>query len=496
MPHEERSLNTRHVGRRILFFDPVDSTNSVAAGLADDPANDGVAVLAAEQTAGRGQHGRRWQCRPGDGVLLSVLLFPPPALRRPAVLTAWAAVAVCETVHALTGLQARIKWPNDVLLRGRKVCGILIEQGRAAVVGVGLNVRQPAEYFAEAGLPHGASLAQFTDADLDVRSAAEALLRRVDEEYGRLLDGDLATLETSWKRHVGLLGRDVIAERYDGPTHHGRLVDSASTACDWRRRGRRRWRCRRRGCGISKPLEPAHADWCRRTRSRQDAKDARGNREKGIHQLGHHNSEPCLFFSRLLASLASWRLFPLAQRIPMLVDLVQATTRRASARRRVSVRRHGVRPRRGRPLSGSRNRRQPPSPPCSTPSSSTARGGLCGPARQHPRPRSDVHRRHGEGGRRQGAAEIMDDCRHDLAAWLDWLRQRVGPHVGLLGHSLGAVKCLYASAHDAGLAPPASRPCRRLGCRTPGSAPAPRGRPSAKPTPSPCTTLNPVNPDR
>ena len=225
MLHEERSLNTRHVGRRILFFDSVDSTNSVAAGLADDPANDGLAVLAAEQTAGRGQHGRRWQCRPGDGVLLSVLLFPPPALRRPAVLTAWAAVAVCETVHALTGLQARIKWPNDVLLRGRKVCGILIEQGRAAVVGVGLNVRQPAEYFAEAGLPHGASLAQFTDADLDVRSAAEALLRRVDEEYGRLLDGDLATLETSWKRHVGLLGRDVIAERYDGPTHHGQLVE-------------------------------------------------------------------------------------------------------------------------------------------------------------------------------------------------------------------------------------------------------------------------------
>ena len=158
-------------------------------------------------------------------MLLSVLLFPPPALRRPAVLTAWAAVAVCETVRRLTGLQARIKWPNDVLLRGRKVCGILIEQGRAAVVGVGLNVRQPAEYFAETGLPNGASLAQFTDAELDARFAAEALLHRMDEEYGRLLDGDLATLETRWKRHIGLLGRDVIAERYDGPTHRGRLLE-------------------------------------------------------------------------------------------------------------------------------------------------------------------------------------------------------------------------------------------------------------------------------
>ena len=123
----------------------------------------------------------RWQCRPGDGVLLSVLLFPPPALRRPAVLTAWAAVAVCETVRRLTGLPARIKWPNDVLLRGRKVCGILIEQGRGAVVGVGLNVRQTADDFAAAGLPSAASLSQFTDADLDARADG----RDASPLYGR-----------------------------------------------------------------------------------------------------------------------------------------------------------------------------------------------------------------------------------------------------------------------------------------------------------------------
>src|SRR5206468_7692987 len=84
-------------------------------------------VLAREQTAGRGQHGRAWQAPAGSSVLLSVLLCPPPALRRPALLTAWAAVSVCETILQLTGLQAKIKWPNDVLIRGRKVCGILIE---------------------------------------------------------------------------------------------------------------------------------------------------------------------------------------------------------------------------------------------------------------------------------------------------------------------------------------------------------------------------------
>ena len=85
-----------------------------------------------EQTAGRGQYGRVWTAPAGSSVLLSVLLFPPPALRRPTLLTAWAAVSVCETIQELANLSATIKWPNDVLINGRKVCGILIEQRTVA----------------------------------------------------------------------------------------------------------------------------------------------------------------------------------------------------------------------------------------------------------------------------------------------------------------------------------------------------------------------------
>src|SRR5207245_2431978 len=112
---------TRRLGRRVLVFDQLDSTSTYAAGLAGDPANDGMVILAREQTAGRGQHGRTWSAPAGSSVLLSVLLFPPPELRRPAILTAWVAVSVCETILKLTGLQAKIKWPNDVLIRGKKV---------------------------------------------------------------------------------------------------------------------------------------------------------------------------------------------------------------------------------------------------------------------------------------------------------------------------------------------------------------------------------------
>ena len=115
------------------------------------------------------------------------------------------------------------------------MCGILIEQGRGTVVGIGLNVRHR-QNISPPGLPNGDSLAQFTDAELDARFAAEALLRRMDEEYGRLLDGDLATLEERWKRHIGLIGRDVMAERTTGRRTAAGCWKWDSTAYRWRDR--------------------------------------------------------------------------------------------------------------------------------------------------------------------------------------------------------------------------------------------------------------------
>jgi BirA family transcriptional regulator, biotin operon repressor / biotin---[acetyl-CoA-carboxylase] ligase len=223
-PREKWHLDTRRLGRRVLVFDQVDSTNTQAAALAEDQANDGIVLLADEQTAGRGQHGRTWTCPAGVGVLLSVLIFPSKRLRRPVILAAWAANSVCETIGQITGLQARIKWPNDVLVRGRKVCGILIEQARGTVVGVGLNVNQSAQSLEDAGLPHAGSLAFFSGGLLDRWQAARQLIVQLDEEYDRLCQGDLDTLEACWKRRTGLIGQHVIIECQDG-SHRGRLLD-------------------------------------------------------------------------------------------------------------------------------------------------------------------------------------------------------------------------------------------------------------------------------
>jgi BirA family biotin operon repressor/biotin-[acetyl-CoA-carboxylase] ligase len=215
-PREEWQLATRRLGRRVLVFDRIDSTNTRAAAMAVDPANDGLAILADEQTAGRGQHGRRWSCQRGLGVLLSVLVFPPAALRRPVMLAAWAAVSVCQTIHRSTGLKARIKWPNDVLIQDRKVCGILIEQARGTVVGIGLNVNQADDALAAAGLPGAGSLATLGGRSLDCRSMARLLLGELDREYDQLCRGNLNRLEARWKRGTGLLGKAVVVEAADG----------------------------------------------------------------------------------------------------------------------------------------------------------------------------------------------------------------------------------------------------------------------------------------
>src|SRR5262249_51261664 len=157
-------------------------------------------------------------------ILMSVLLFPPPPLRRPAILTAWAAVAVGETILQLTGRQAKIKWPNDVLLHGKKVCGILIEQAAGTVVGIGLNLNQSADDFERAALPLAGSLAAATGRTFDHIAIAHALIEKLNADYDLLLCGDRTTLQACWTWRLGLLGREVRAECADGATHRGHLV--------------------------------------------------------------------------------------------------------------------------------------------------------------------------------------------------------------------------------------------------------------------------------
>lgn len=232
VPDEIWSLAQPHVGKVVHVFDQLDSTNTLALQFGENAENDGLVLLARSQTGGRGQYGRVWQAPPESSVLMSVVLFPPKPLRRPAVLTAWAAVAVCETILKLTNLQAKIKWPNDVLIQGKKVCGILIEQRTtgqadfplASVTGIGLNVAQSACDFEAANLPDAASLASSSGERLDYETVARELISQLDQHYVSMVEGELNTLESLWKWRLGLLGKNVIAEGVQ-QSQRGRLLD-------------------------------------------------------------------------------------------------------------------------------------------------------------------------------------------------------------------------------------------------------------------------------
>lgn len=138
------------LGRKVVVFQSTASTNDIAWEYAVNPAYHGLCVLAERQTAGRGRRSRSWRGGDGQSVLCSILLMEPALGAE--LLTLAAAVAVTEAVRAYCGLNAMIKWPNDVLVDGRKLAGILVERreigGRSCfVIGVGVNCNQAAEAF-------------------------------------------------------------------------------------------------------------------------------------------------------------------------------------------------------------------------------------------------------------------------------------------------------------------------------------------------------------
>lgn len=185
------------VGRDLLYLDSVDSTNNELKRRAMGEAPTGLAVLADEQTGGRGRMGRTFTSPAGKGLYLSVLLRPDCPLATVSTLTAWTAVAVCRALEATCGIQPGIKWPNDVVLAGRKLCGILTELGlegesgalQYVVVGVGVNVSQTVADFGPEVSPVAISLAQVMDCPPRRAVLAAALLGELDCMYAAFPHG-------------------------------------------------------------------------------------------------------------------------------------------------------------------------------------------------------------------------------------------------------------------------------------------------------------------
>ena len=179
------------LGKQLLCLERIDSTNTECKRQAMAGVPEGLAVLAEEQTAGRGRAGRSFQSPRGGGLYLSVLMRPALELWEVSNMTAWVAVAVCDAVEEVCGARPQIKWTNDLVLNGKKLCGILTELGLESethrldylVTGVGLNVNQKTEDFEGEVRDIATSLCLELGHPIRRADLAGAILKKLDEMY-------------------------------------------------------------------------------------------------------------------------------------------------------------------------------------------------------------------------------------------------------------------------------------------------------------------------
>lgn len=176
------------IGGNLICLDCVDSTNNYAKKLADEGAPHGTVILTEQQTGGRGRQGKSFSSPAGKGLYLSALLRPELPPMEVVNLTAWTAVAICDAIEQVIGERPGIKWTNDIILHGKKLCGILTEMGLEAesgqlqyvVVGAGINVSQTEEDFEEELSPIAISLQQALDRSIRRADLAAAVIRSLD----------------------------------------------------------------------------------------------------------------------------------------------------------------------------------------------------------------------------------------------------------------------------------------------------------------------------
>ena len=221
---------THVIGREVLCFASLASTNTYLKELALAGAADGTVVIADYQTAGRGRMNRTFQSPAGKGLYLSVLLRPDLPPERFLPVTALAGVAVCGAVEQLCGERPGLKWPNDPVLYGRKLAGILTElvmgeDGKPAIVlGIGVNISQKGEDFTPDVVGMATSLAM-EGFDVPREALAAALLQRLDEMYMALLANDLDVWRQRYRRDCVNLGRAVQLLHPDGRREQALALD-------------------------------------------------------------------------------------------------------------------------------------------------------------------------------------------------------------------------------------------------------------------------------
>jgi BirA family biotin operon repressor/biotin-[acetyl-CoA-carboxylase] ligase len=226
-------LGTQIIGKKIHVFGELDSTNSEAYRMAQGGGEEGEVVIADRQLRGRGRLGRRWLSPPGVNLYVSIILRPPILLRNAPLITLMAAVATAKATKGISGIQPRIKWPNDLLINNKKVAGLLNEmKGKAdkvefVVLGIGINVNMTLEMIPEEMGSTATSLREELGYDISRVEFLSALLREVEREYQVFLTGEPGRILRQWEEFSQIVGK-LIETRFFNEVIRGRVkgIDS------------------------------------------------------------------------------------------------------------------------------------------------------------------------------------------------------------------------------------------------------------------------------
>jgi BirA family biotin operon repressor/biotin-[acetyl-CoA-carboxylase] ligase len=206
---------TKVIGRDVQVFQQTTSTNDVIEKLARDGVKEGVVVFAESQTCGRGRLGRKWISPAHKGLWFSILLRPDLRPQEATQLTVASATALRRAIAGETGLKPEIKWPNDILLGGKKVAGILtelnaeVDRVRHIILGIGIDVNLDAGEFPADLKKSATSLKIETGETVSRAELAVAILRELDFDYARICAGKFAAVADEWELHCATIGKNV-----------------------------------------------------------------------------------------------------------------------------------------------------------------------------------------------------------------------------------------------------------------------------------------------
>jgi len=206
---------TKVVGRDIRVFEETNSTNDVMEKLARDGVKEGVVVFAEAQTKGRGRLGRKWMSPTHKGLWFSILLRPDLRPQETTRMTVASATALRRAIKTVTGLTAEIKWPNDLLIGGKKVVGILTELSaeldrvQHIILGIGVDVNQDADEFPAELRKIATSLKIEAGEKISRAELATEILHELDADYARIGNGKFSQIADEWEAGCATIGKNV-----------------------------------------------------------------------------------------------------------------------------------------------------------------------------------------------------------------------------------------------------------------------------------------------